>query len=73
MMSPGMKGSPIRVWHARRIEIGKMEKRSNQPKMKKPDTSGEVARLFIERKVDFIERLTQLSRNGSLRLKFPSE
>jgi hypothetical protein len=46
MMSPGMKGSPIRVWHARRIEEAQ-----NHPTTKKPGTSGEVARLFGERKV----------------------
>jgi hypothetical protein len=44
MMLPGMKGSPIRVWHARGIEIGKTEKAGNHlTNDEKPDTLGEVA------------------------------
>jgi hypothetical protein len=51
MMSPGMKGSPIRVWHARRIELGKTKEPSRQPpNEEKPGTSGEVARLFYREK-----------------------
>jgi hypothetical protein len=46
MMSPGMKGSPIRVWHARRIELGEEPSRQS-PNEKKPGISGEVARLFL--------------------------
>ena len=72
MMSPGMKGSPIRVCRARRIELGKTDEPSRQPpNEEKPGTSGEVARLFYrEKRVVFIERSMQRSPNGSQSLQF---
>src|ERR1700722_2816760 len=55
MMSPGMKGSPIRVCRARRIELGKTEEPSRQPpNEEKPGTSGEVARLFYRENSGFL-------------------